>query len=322
MNSDEHIWLRPLCLKGGLVLPHRLMPGPMLGLMSPLFCRAMNELNLVDYWITPFIGLSTAAPKLSNLKKKFKYYLDTDIPFIVQLLGNNPDVLAATAKHLSQLNIAGININFACPSPTVLSSNSGAAFLSKPDKMLKIIENIRKECQDLSISIKLRIGLSSPDEILNIIPKLNNSDIDFMMLHFRTATEKYKPVDDGAERIREAVDLADSLPIIASGDIFSTDSAQNMYLGSKCHGITVARGLFEDPSLIRRIEARLSNKPDISGDSKTIFSQTISQIADQYPELYGRSNFLGVMRSIWGSKHEHFDNIKTLSDEKLISYFR
>ena len=323
-NSNKHIWLTPLNLRGGTVLPHRLMPGPMLGVMSPLYLRAVNELNLVDYWITPFIGLSTASPRLSILKKKLKHYIDSNKPFIVQLLGNNPDVLADASKQLSQLKIAGININFACPSGTVLSSNSGAKLLTQPEHMLRIIDTIRKKCPNISISLKLRTGLSYPDEIENIISKLCSSDIDFIMLHLRTAAELYKPVDNGPERIKKAVTIASSssIPIIASGDIFSLDNAEKMYFDSKCHGITVARGLLKDPFLIRRIEAKLLNKDlHLQRDSKLIFSQKLSSIAYEFPELYNRSNFLGLIRSIWGSKHEYFNNIKLLPKEKIISYF-
>ena len=310
--------------KRGTVLPHKLMPGPMLGVMSPLFIRTMNELNLADYWITPFIGLSTASPRLSILKKKLKHYINSDKPFIVQLLGNNPDVLAAASKQLSNLNTAGININFACPSATVLSSNSGSKLLTKPKQILRIIDTIRKACPNISISLKLRIGLSSPNEIENIIPIFNSSDIDFIMLHYRTASEQYKPIDNGSERIKKAVELASSssIPIIASGDIFSLNNAEKMYSDSNCHGITVARGLLKDPFLICRIKAELSNQPlHLQGDSKLVFSQKLSSVASEHPELYNRSSFLGLIRSIWGSQHDNFNNIKFLPDKEIISYF-
>ena len=321
-RSNNHIWLTPIKLRGGVVLPHRIMPGPMMGLMSPLFIRAVDELNLVDYWITPFIGLSTASPRLSILKKKLKYYIESNKPFIVQLLGNNPEVLASASKQLSQLNIAGINLNFACPSNTVLTSNNGAGLLKHPEHMLKIIDTIRQKCPNTSISLKLRAGVISPDELGDIIPRLNNSGIDFIMLHFRTAVERYKTVDNGAERIQKAVKLASSIPIIASGDIFSLDRAEKMYINSGCRGITVARGLFEDPFLIRRIEAELLGKHlDLSGDSKMVFSRKLSRVAHESPELYNRSNFLGLIRSIWGNQHEHFNNIKFLKGEKIITYF-
>ena len=321
---NKHTWLVPLNLKGGVVLPHRLMPGPMLGVMSPLFIRTITELNLVDYWITPFIGISTASPRLSILKKKLKHYIDSGKPYIVQLLGNKPDVLAATVKQLSQLDIAGININFACPSGTVLSSNSGTKLLSQPERMIKIIDAIRKECPNSSISLKLRTGLSDPSEIENVIPMLAATDVDFIMLHFRTASERYNSVANGPERIKRSVDLLSScsMPIIASGDVFSLEKAEEMYHASNCHGITVARGLLKDPFLIRRIESKLLNKEfDVEGDSKVVFSKKLSSVAREYSELFNRSNFIGLMRSVWGSEHEHFNNIKFLPKEEIVSYF-
>jgi tRNA-dihydrouridine synthase C len=324
-NTDKHSWLTPINLKNGVVLPHRLMPGPMLGVMSPLFFKVMNELNLADYWITPFIGLSTAPPKVSILRKNLKHHLESDKPFIVQLLGNNPKVLVKACKQLSQLNITGININFACPSNTVLSSNSGAKLLTHPEKMVEIIETIREEFPNFSISLKVRIGLSSPEEFKDFMPILCKTDVDFIMLHFRTAEEKYFQINNGPERIKDTIKLVTTskIPIIASGDIFSLDNAENMYSCSKCHGITVARGLFEDPFLIRKIEAKLSNNPmHITGNSKIVFSKKLASISDKTPELYNRSNFLGLMRSIWGSNHKHFHTCKSLPDTKVISYFK
>jgi len=193
-SKDIHEWLKPLKLTGGQVLPHRIMPGPMEGIMSPLFCKVVNELNLVDYWITPFIGLSTAPPRLSILKKKLAQFTDSGKPVIVQILCSNPDTSAAGAKQISKLGFAGINLNFACPSKRVLASSNGSSLLLKPEVMLKIIESIKQSCPELSISLKLRIGYSSPDEFKTFLPALINSGVDFIMLHFRTAMERYNPV--------------------------------------------------------------------------------------------------------------------------------
>ncbi len=324
LTGKQHTWLTPIKLRGGGILPNRLMPGPMLGVMNPLFLRAMNELNLVDYWITPFVGLSTASPRLFILKKKLKPYIDSGKPYIVQFLGNRADVLADASNKLTQLNIAGINLNFACSSATVLKSGSGAGLLTQPEVMLEIINKIREVCPHISISLKLRVGGLSTDEIRSIIPLLCNSEVDFIMLHFRTALEKYKVVKNGSERIKLAVELASatSVPIIASGDIFSVGAAEEMYLNSKCHGITVARGLLKDPFLIRGIEAKLLNKQMIlHEDPKLIFTHKLCEVAQKNPELYNRYSFLGLMCSIWGSEDSNFKNIIHLSDEKILSFF-
>ncbi|MCP4179215.1 MAG: tRNA-dihydrouridine synthase family protein [bacterium] len=320
--KNVHEWLKPLALTGGKILPHRIMPGPMEGVMSPLFCKVVNELNLVDYWITPFIGLSTAPPRLSILRKKLDQFTSSGKPVIVQILCSNPETAAAGAKQISKLEIAGINLNFACPSKRVLASSNGSSLLQKPELMLKIIESIKQTCPELSISLKLRMGYSSPDEYKTFIPLLINSGIDFMMLHFRTAMERYNPVENGPSKIEAAVKLASPIPIIASGDIFTLESAKEMYNTSLCQGITVARGILKDPFLIRRIESDLrKEKLNMEGDSKLEFSRLMGKTVRESPNYYIRSNFLGLLKSIWGINNPNFKKLTNFSDEEIINYF-
>ncbi len=53
-------WTKPLLLSNKISLSSRIMPSPMEGIMTPLFCQAVNELNCFDYWITPFIPISSS----------------------------------------------------------------------------------------------------------------------------------------------------------------------------------------------------------------------------------------------------------------------
>ena len=40
-------------------------PGPMEGVMSAPFVRAVNRLGLVERWMTPFLRLTTACPAMA-----------------------------------------------------------------------------------------------------------------------------------------------------------------------------------------------------------------------------------------------------------------
>jgi tRNA-dihydrouridine synthase C len=325
MNNSvrkKHPWLTPLQLSNGTVLPHRLMPGPMEGIMRPLFCMAANELNLIDYWITPFVSISYSVPKLTILKKRIDFFIKNEKPIIVQLIGSSASALAEAAKRLQDIGIESINLNFACPSRTVISSNSGGKLLEDTEQMLKIIESIKKECPEISLSAKLRTGYSSPEEISNFLPEIAKTSIDFIMLHFRTVIEWYKAVDYGPERIIKAVKMAYPTPIIASGDIFSYKDAEEMYNTTNCQGITVARGLFIDPYLIRRIEANLKNEPlNLSEDSRIIFFKKMTEIAREKPQYFVRSSFIELIKSFWGIKHPLFEKLKHMNSEELIKYF-
>lgn len=321
----NHPWLESLKLKGGITLPHRIMPGPMDGLMSPLFCKVVNQLNLVDYWITPFIRLNETLPKTKILKKYLENFNIKRLPVIVQLLGNKPARFANAAKVFEDLGVAGINLNFCCPSRKVVTKNGGAKLLTQIDLMLEIIADIANATPNLSLSVKLRSGFSSSDEMSHFLPKLALTDLDFIMLHFRTAKEMYQDVSDPYLRISQAVKLSNPIPMIASGDIFSVGSAKASFENSSCAGITVARGLLKDPLLIRRIYSELSDSSSADtllakDEIRKLFFQTMCDLVKYDPEYFSRSKFIEIARFMWGRNTAIFDKIISLSDNDMLNF--
>jgi tRNA-dihydrouridine synthase len=311
-NIDINLqrFLTPLPLKNGIVLPHRIMPGPMEGVMNPLFCKVLNEFEIFDYWITPFIHVSTAAPLLKTLKKKIKVYTESfnpENPVIVQILGSNPNVITETCKRLEDLGVNGVNFNFACPSKTVLKSGNGGAFLEKPDKMYEIITKVAEKCPKLSLSLKLRSGKNSPSEMNAFLPLLSTLPIDFIMLHYRTVDEMYKKVNNRNLRFKNAVHLAANIPIIASGDIFSPENAYDIHKNTHCAGVAVARGLLKNPFL----PLDLKNNYKISESNykdKCLrkFYNKMMQIGNENPKYASRYYFIEIARWFWGVKSPEF----------------
>ena len=321
----NHPWIEPLKLKGGITLPHRIMPGPMDGLMSPLFCKVVNQLRLVDYWITPFIRLNDSLPKNKILKKYLENFNINRLPVIVQLLGNKPARFANAAKVFEDLGVSGINLNFCCPSRKVVTKNGGAKLLTQVDLMLEIIADIANATPNLSLSVKLRSGFSSSDEMSHFLPKLAINELDFIMLHFRNANEMYQEVNNPYLRISQAVKLSSPIPMIASGDIFSVENAKATFENSSCAGITVARGLLKDPLLIRRIHRELSEptneKPLLAKDDiRKLFFQTMCETAKDEPGYFSRSKFIEIARFMWGRDSTIFDNIISLNDNDMLNF--
>ena len=152
------------------------------GVMSPVFCRTVNELNLVDYWITPFLRLTNAVPGLRSLKHKLRLYDVENKSVIVQLLGNNPAIFADAVERLQELGIAGINLNFGCPSKQVLSNNGGGKLLCQHELILDIVSAVIEACPDMSVSVKLRTGYKSSDEMNLFLPMLAKCNIDYKYL--------------------------------------------------------------------------------------------------------------------------------------------
>ena len=315
--------LQPLPLTGGKTVS-RIMPGPMEGIMHPLFCKAVSELALFDFWITPFLRISTDVPRDSRLKHFIRPFAETGLPVIVQLMGNNPELIAAAAARFRKLGAAGINLNFACPSKQVLSSGAGGSLLRKPELMRQIIEQTAIACPDFSLSVKLRTGYEDSAEMESVFEQaVSGIKLDFIAMHFRTVKEMYRKTDQGLERIARAVKLAGNVPLIANGDVFSAEDAITMFRSTGSAGIMVARGLLKDPFLSWRIRQACGDPGTsaITGDGRTIFFSKLLEIARRDPAKYwSRPQFMELANYMWGSSHPYFNIFKQLSDKDFIAY--
>ena len=263
VNSPEtHPWLQSLPLPGGHVLPCRILPGPMEGITAGNFCQLMMRRQLVPAWITPFIRVSTGVPRLARLKERLAAFRHPSpaatappLPIIAQLMGDNIPLLCATAQRLAEAGVAGIDLNCACPSPIVVRHGSGGARLAHPKWIRDALVALRQACPQVGISVKLRAGLHSANELPTILAAVGDASPDWACLHFRTVPELYHDVPNGWERLAQAREwLPAQVRLFAAGDIFSAEDAQRLYQQTGVDGITPARGLMRNPWLLTDIQ--------------------------------------------------------------------
>ena len=307
-----------LIFESGLKFP-RFFPGPMEGVMTPLFCQAFHELNLTKGWLTPYYRVTTNIPKNARLKEFIQPYMQNNLPVIVQLMGTNPSLLAKVAENMIELGVKGINLNFACPSGQVIKSGTGGALLQNIPLMLDILTSIKEALPAISLSAKIRLGFADWRESEKIIPALVETKfLDFIGIHFRTVKENYLPVSDGPERLKSILALMKNVPLIASGDIFAEKDVENM-LQMGCAGVMIARGLLRNPFLIRKLEG---NKPPIE-DERQYFFKTLQKIARLDKNLYRKAKFIEYARMMWGKDSKQFSELIAkvqLTNEELLNF--
>ena len=193
---------QPLKLTETFSLPSRAVISPMEGVMSrSTFFDAAVSMGLIDSWMPPFLGISPAsAPSRGALRRKFSHFMESGLPLTVQLLGHDADALAETAYWLYHgLGIRSVNLNFACPSRTVLRSCSGGALLRVPREAGGIAAAVRKRVPEICLSVKLRAGFDFPDE--GLVKTVCDAGVDWIIFHFRTVKENYSVVEH-SEAIR------------------------------------------------------------------------------------------------------------------------
>ena len=120
----------------------------------------------IDRYFAPFIAASCRKKLAARDLRDVLPENNTGICLIPQLLANKGENFISTAQMLQQFGYRELNLNFGCPSATVVTKKRGAGLLAEPE-LLKVFLT---ECYDwaegkgIRLSIKTRIGMAEEAE--------------------------------------------------------------------------------------------------------------------------------------------------------------
>ena len=308
----------PLRLSARLTLPGRAVLSPLQGVMTRTFLQAAARLDLIPCWFTPFFSTGgVSVPKRAAILRKLApYRVRPDLPLIFQLIGHDPNSLAATAACFAEYGVHGVNLNFACPSRTVTASGNGASLLKSPELVGELVRAVREAVpRDVSMSVKLRSGWDSPDAVCEIVRTVCDAGADWIVFHYRTAAEGYSPVDasERLRRIAEAVSAAGPVPVFGNGDVTDLSRADGTVRRTGCAGVAVGRGFLSDPWLVNRILSGDANP--VSAAEKNAFLRLLLAGTDSTKR--GRNWFLECVKMAFGADSAEFREARESSPDAL-----
>lgn len=152
-----------------------------------------------------------------------------------------------------------IDINMGCPFPMQAKSGRGSGILPRVDAVREILQEVaRRSGQQtdaaLTFSIKMRLGYTSPDECLALLPLLNETPLAHITMHPRTGIQQYKGALDFAAF--EAFYSQCRHPVIFNGDITCIKDIQAIAdRFPNLKGIMIGRGLLANPALAVQFQA-------------------------------------------------------------------
>jgi len=231
-------------------------PGPMEGVGRADFVRTVNRLRLADRWLTPFWRVnSEGAPSPRRAAEFLAPFLEGGVPVTLQLLGDDPEALAAAAVEFRRQGAAGIDLNCGCPSRRVIGHGGGGDLLRRPETLARILAALRAAIgEEAPLSCKLRCGFAAPEEIETLLPRLREKvTLQRCFLHFRTVREGYGSVPGRSVRLRRGVLAAGDLPVVVNGDIGDAGEGLRLAAETGAAGVMAARGWLRDPWLLRRL---------------------------------------------------------------------
>ena len=232
---------------------HQLYMAPLRGVTDHWFRTLFAEhFGGFDLAVAPFIS-----SKQDNVMKR-SYVKDLlpehnqVLPVIPQILSKSAGDFVALANFLYDLGYPNVNWNLGCPYPMVASKKRGSGLLPHTDMIQEFLEDALPRLKG-ALSIKLRLGYRTAEELLRLIPVLNAFPLTEVIVHPRTGIQLYTGTVD-LDAFAQALPLL-SPPVVYNGDIRTREDF--LFLSRRFPGVTrwmLGRGAIADPFLPAAIQ--------------------------------------------------------------------
>ncbi len=209
----------------------------------------------------------------------------------VQVMANQPQAFFNFEDKIRELGYNSVNLNFGCPSSTVVKKDRGAGSLRDLEKLDSFLAEIFENSK-LNISIKTRIGFSSAEEMPGIMAVYNKYPVSELIIHPRCRQDYYNGVPD-MSAFERAFNSA-RMPVCCNGNIFSVADYNKISRSfDGLDSVMIGRGAIANPAIFREIKggARLG-----SGE----LAEFTKALRDRYLTVLGSEIYtLHKLKEIW-----------------------
>ena len=242
----------------------------------------------IHTYYTPFLRLEKGEVRAKDLRD-----LQTEHPYhlVPQIIVRDAEEFKTLTKTVIDLGFKEIDINMGCPYPMQTKSGRGSGILPHPEKVREILDAIN--ASNIQFSIKMRLGRTSPEECLQLLPLLNEAPLAHITLHPRIGIQQYKGALD-FETFDKFYSECKHL-LIFNGDIADIKDIQ--YIETrypKLAGIMIGRGLLANPVLA----AQYAGLP-CGTATETLLKIHADIAADYARRLQGNAQILDKIRPFW-----------------------
>ncbi len=235
---------------GGVKIFSRVFQAPLSGVTDKVFrglVRRFAPQSLVYTEMVNATGLHYARelPRIMEVG-------EGEQPIGIQLFDCRPHFLAEAARMAVDEGATLVDINMGCPVNKITRNGGGSALLREPDTAARIVEAVAKAVP-VPVTVKTRLGWSDQEiNILDFAHRLQEAGAQLLTLHGRTRAQGFsgKACWDWIRRVKEHL----RIPVIANGDIFSTDAAVKCLEETGADGVMCARGTMGYPFLVGQID--------------------------------------------------------------------
>lgn len=272
-----------------------LFAAPLQGLTDAAF-RHFHAIiaGCADSYFSPFVRMEKGMPRHRDMRD-ISSPLNHNHSLIPQIIFRDFNEFHILATSILNAGFRHIDLNLGCPFPPQVMKGRGAAAIRDHHTIGQIADWLSGN-PDIGLSVKMRLGVDSPDEWQQIMPLLDSMPLTHITVHPRTAAQQYSghlQMDVFSEILS-----ATGHRVIFNGDILSPADIHRLRdTFPSLGGIMAGRGLLSRPTLFCEWRQGIEMPPE---QRATAFLDIHRLLIRRYSEiLCGDSQILSKLKPWW-----------------------
>lgn len=271
---------------GSISLTNNLFVAPMAGVTDRPFrmlCRQLGAGYAVSEMVTsqPHLYASLKTSRRANHEGE-------PGPISVQIAGTEAAMMAEAARYNIERGAQIIDINMGCPAKKVCNAWAGSALMQNEPLAIAIAEAVVQAALPFGVpvTLKMRTGWSSEHKNAPALAKAFEAvGIQMLTVHGRTREQGYKghAEYDTVTQVKQAV----RIPVVANGDITSSEKAAEVLQITGADAVMVGRAAQGKPWIFREIAHYLATGQHLAPpQTLDVRHWLLAHLQDHY-SLYG-----------------------------------
>lgn len=229
----------------------------------------------------------------------------------IQILGNDPEQMAAAARECERRGAHIVDINMGCPAKKVCKKAAGSALLQDEALVEKILRAV-VGAVEIPVTLKIRTGWAKQHKnALAIGGVAEQCGIAALSVHGRTRGCNYEEAAeyDTVAQLKQRL----SIPVIVNGDISSPQQAKSVLTHTGADGLMIGRAALGNPWLFHEIDQFVNHDSVVAPPDKDSLYRYMAKHVRELHAFYGPYLGLRIARkhmSWYEDKFPHFVSVR------------
>jgi len=291
---------------------HLFYLAPLRGVTDHIF-RSVYEKHFgkFDYMVTPFVS-TVRGTRVADCYFKDTLPQNNDTKRVIpQIIGSESGGFLLLSRRFADFGFSAVNWNLGCPAPLITRKKRGSGLLPHKDIIKKFLDETLPQLP-IALSIKVRLGFESKNDLEALIPIFNNYPIKEIIIHPRTGFQAYEGCVD-LDIFEKYFEMCNHT-VVYNGDIRSLDFFN--YLQNRFPTINrwmIGRGVIMNPNL----------PAILKGENYDLYMVKLREFLDELLDVNSNTlplkSVLGKMKEMWGYLGIELDKSGKLSRKIMLS---